>query len=358
MNSQPYAHIHVLFLAAKESSVRTDARILRDLGVRRMTFAPTAHQAMLLLRAEDSSFDFILCDSSPGRSELMAFLRSLAKDPQLAGKPLLTLTSEGALTATLSGAGVPVLERPYAAGQLEKALARRQSHAPLMEDALPAAPPPPRARVRAVRAVTVSDWFAAGMEHMGKGRYSEAERAMREVIRRRSEHMEAHVVLARIRYAQGDKTGMHRLLLRAAVLARREGNVEKASAIIALLPSRWREGNLFMHEAMVSLEEKMYQDAAKAFLDLWESSPGQPLLGVLARACQFTEDPEGSLAALSSAFDRLGLHATATRVRARFLRHSQAVAADGRSGWLDRFPRLKEMAGVASYAAWAWRQAS
>lgn len=346
----------ILFLASRESAVRTDTASLRSLNARRITYAPTAYAAMLLLQGEGKKFDHILCDAGPGKTEVMALLRSLAHDAALAGIPLLALSSDADLTRRLEEIGVLTLQRPYTTDQLEKCLEASFRHPPLNIDAIPVLPPP-KVEKKISPIITTSEWFAKGMEYLQAGSHTKAERAFREVLRRKSDHKEACIALARVRRAKGDTTGMHRLLLRAAVLTRREGELERAAAITALLPAQWQEGSIFTHEAMACLEEGMYQEAAFAFMDLLDNSPESTLISTVARACQFTDDPEAALAGLCSAFERMGMKATARRIRFRLLRDAEAVPPQ-RVSWLDRFPRLKEMAGVASYTAWAWRHAS
>jgi predicted Zn-dependent protease len=203
----------------------------------------------------------------------------------------------------------------------------------------------------------LSDLYSRAWRRLKQKELDLAETDFQEVLRRQEEHLGACLGLARLYRERGDGRSMRRFLLRAAAAALRRGEGEQAKAIAAFLPERMRGAGLYMHEALARLEEGDARAAARSFLELCQALPDARLHAVLARACQLTAQPEDNLRRLCSAFESLGRTDTARKLRQRLIPQAELSFADEGPSWLDRFPRLKEAAGAASFAVRAWRLA-
>jgi hypothetical protein len=202
-----------------------------------------------------------------------------------------------------------------------------------------------------------ADLYARAWRRLKQKEFESAEADFQEVLRRREDHQGACLGLARLYRERGDELSMRRFLLRAALTALRRGDKEQAKAIAAFLPERMRGSGLYLHEALARLEEGDALAAARSFLELCQTLPGTRLHAVLARTCQLTARPEENLRRLCAAFESLGQTGTAGKLRQRLLPRDDAPFADPSPSWLDKFPRLKEAAGVASFTVRAWRLA-
>jgi hypothetical protein len=357
----------ILYLARREPSVRTDAAVLRSLGLRSVTPVAAGKDALALL--EEGRFaggGVLICGERPADTPLLPFLQALAARPSLRATPLVVLAASESAARALRGAGIQALARPYAADALAGALSKALSplRRPLDKTVLdglarffperrtsrpsPKAPAPP---------LILSDLCARAWERLRRGAFDPAEADFREILRRREDHPEACLGLARLYRERGDAGAVRRFLLRAAAAALRRGEKERAGAIAALLPEEMRGAGLYMHEALARLEEGDARAAVRSFLELCQALPGARLHAVLARACQLTAQPEENLLKLCAAFESLGRADTARKLRQRLLPRTGPSPAEETPSWLDRFPRLKEAAGVASFALQAWRLA-
>jgi CheY-like chemotaxis protein len=372
----------ILYLARREPSARTDASVLRSLGVRAVTTAARGADALALL--QNSRFSgALICGGQPEDMSLAAFLQALAASWR--NTPVLVLTASETAAQALRKAGVQTLTRPYAAEDLARALNKTLSplRRPLEKAALdalalsspPAGESPCQTAARAergpsspdaggspcrksgIRPLLLSDLLARAWNALRRKEFGQAEAAFREVLRRQEDHPEACLGLARLYREQGNGPSTRRFLLRAAAASLRRGEKEQARAIAALLPERMRGLSLYMHEALARLEEGDARAAARSFLEICRTRPSARLHSVLARACQLSAKPEDNLIRLCSAFESLGRTETARMLRQRLLRQDQPDGPEEDPSWLDNFPRLKEIAGVASATVRAWRLA-
>lgn len=364
----------VLFLARRESGVRTDMRVLRSLGVQAIAQATGGSDVIARLEKDPllarpspdkAGIDALVCDELLEDMSAVAFLLALAERPALCKVPVVVLVSSPELSRSLRSAGAQCLARPYAPNDLAQALNKALSpmRGPLNAEALKAlaerqASPvaKKKKRVAAEEPATTSELFSRAMNQLTVDDSSKAEAGLLEVLRRQEDHVEACIALARIHRSRGDAQRMQRFLLRAAASSLRQGDKKRAEAISALLPERMRGGAVFVYEAMAYMEEGGYRSAALSFLDACREFPDMHLHAVVARACQFTANPEECLSKLCNAYESMGHSATAKKLRQRLLYNVDFEYVDGPS-WLDKFPVLKEAVSVASYTAWAWKQA-
>ena len=373
--SSAYLPARVVFLSAREQGVRTDTRTLRSLGVRGIRHIASGQEFLKELEQaptqesttirETGVVEALVCDERLEDMSALVFLRSLAAMPSRRNMPVVVLTSSPEACENYRSTGVQCLVRPYAEEDLAEALNRALSpmRCPLRKDVLDALvgesaserkEKKPHGEKSAVE--TTTDLFNRGLEALRKNAPKNAEAAFLEVLKRREDHVEACIGMARIHRSRGEMAEMQRFLLRAAAASLRQGDKTRAGSICNLLPEHMRGGAIFIYEAIARMEEGEYRAAALSFLDVCREYPNMRLHAVLARGCQFTQRPEESIKKLCNAYESMGHDVTAKKLRQRLL-YSRETSYEEGSSWLDRFPRLKEVVSVASVTAWAWKQA-
>lgn len=369
----------ILFLSRSESSVRTDTKLLRSLGVSAITHINDSSQATAFLERQAqeqveatrlagsaSPVDIVISDEHLADAPASVFLYGLARHPALHAHPVLVLTGTAESSRRLRSAGVYLLERPYTAQSLTRMLykAMSPSRRPLRPEAFESASTQKgitlQARVRKEKPVstgpvTTSDWYNKGLACLQRNDLREAEQAFIRVLDRQEDHVEAALGLAKVYHANGDDNGARRCLLRAAAASLREGDKMRSAHIAAMLPPFMRD-NIFFHEALARMEEGEFRAAALGFLDAGKENTDTPLHHLISRACQLTPQPEESIRKICTAFSRMGHKATADRLHQRLLVYPEFTPEEPQS-WLDAYPRLKEAVNVISYASWAWKHA-
>ena len=375
----------VLFLSRRESAVRTDATALRSLGVASISHICNSDKAVAFLEAELGGrqkivnetnisanavpcVDLVISDESLEDVTAFAFLHRMAQNPLLQTQPVLVLTSSVNSSRLFRSAGAYVLERPYTISQMTRMLSKALSstHRTLrstsFEQVATAKAPDllhkgPKTTVKKAPALmTTSDWFKKALRHLQDNELNPAEHAFSQVLNRQEDHIDASLGMARVLRCRGDEPGMRRFLLRSAAACLREGNKGKAANIAELLPIGMRN-NIYVHEAIARMEEGEFRAAALGFLDASRETPEVPLHSIMARACQLTPDPEEKLRSLCTAYEGMGHHATAKKIRQRLLNYPLFETGTPPPHWLDNYPKVKEAVSIATYAAWAWRHA-
>lgn len=365
----------LLFLCRGESAVRTDAKSLRALGATDISFASGPADALRLLENNgggavpgfSAAMDAVICDEQMEDMPVSVFLYTLAGHASLCDIPVLVIASGPKSAALYRAAGICVLERPYTSGQLEEAL--REATSPWRPSLSQAAFENAgekglslTARERTAKATTVkaplttSDLYKSGMSLLKKKEYTAARELFLQVLERKEDHLEACLALARICQVEHDTSGVQGWLVRAAAACMRNNDYNRATHIASMLPVGMR-GNIFASEALVRMRGGEYRAAAQSFIEAARQRPDLPLHTQIARACLLTARPEVFMDKICEAFAGLGHKLTATALRRRLLEYPEFRGSSGHSRWLDRYPRLKEAVSVASYAAWAWKQA-
>ncbi|MDR0828187.1 MAG: hypothetical protein LBN33_10010 [Desulfovibrio sp.] len=388
---------HTLILAASDSAVRMDVKILRSIGTTRLTYARSPVEAVAVLRRERSiraqvmlqageisacteavnGVDLLLCDDRATDQPLLSFLYELAGETDLNTQPVLALTGDAAVFATLRAAGVSALLRPYSVEQMRQATQKamspmRQALRPEAFAAAIARKPPARKKdpqstlapsakkdgrhkKAAPDMLLTSELFNKGRWRLKHGDEDGAETIFLEVLQRQRDHTGALLGLARVCRARDNADGMHKWLIRAAASCQRAGDKERLNSITELLPDRLRR-NIFVHEAIGRLQDGAYRDAALSFLDAEKADGEIPLHRLVARACLMTAHPDGDMRKLCEAIYNLGFKSEAISLQKRLLDYRPLATADAAS-WVDSFPLLKDALNVASYTIWAWKQA-
>lgn len=373
----PLLTLRALFLARSESSVRTDSKVLRSLGLSAITHMQESEQALALLEKQSAvagakevenikPVDIVLCDEHSSDAPASVFLYRLAKHEQLRAQPVLVLTASPKSSRALRSAGVYVLERPYTPTELARMLikamssSRRILHSDAFEKAaenknltLTKTPRPKPSSVAPL--TTTSDWYGKGLAALQNNQLHEAEHAFTRVLDRQEDHIDASLGLARVYRLQGDANSSCRFLLRAAAASLRQGDKMRSVQIASLLPAVMRS-SIFLHEALARLQEGEFKAAALGFLDADKDGAEMPLHHLISRACLRTEEPEESMRKLCNAFTSMGYVVTAGKLRQRLLAYPEFTPREPHS-WLDAYPKLKEAVNVVSYAAWAWKHA-
>jgi tetratricopeptide (TPR) repeat protein len=382
-----------------------DVKALRAIGTKECIHLTDADAAIAFLRKEGerrkaaeapssgrssgNAVDLVVCDENLRGIPASVFLYVLARERSLRAQPVLVLAGSAASAKGLRAAGLHVLERPYSLDDLEgmtqKAMSpmRSQLRGEEFESAaakhgLPIQPKKPTDKKDAPPAggadgtgnaastagtasgrkkgpFTITDWYNKGVAHLKAKELPDAERAFMRVLDGQEDNPEAALGLVRVYLASGKEKNMRRYLLKAAVSCLRQGDAERAKTIAARLPER-TANNIYIGEAIACLEEGRGKAAAVALLDAAREGDDKPLHQLVARACLRTARPDESMATVCDAFERMGHAATSVALRRRLLRYTPFDRGESAS-WLDRFPRLKEALSVASYTAWAWRQA-
>ncbi len=376
----------MLFVSRKGDSVRMDMKHLREAGVTHSARAVTSADAMAFLEKEraratqkpgypaPNAVDIVVCDEQLESSPASVFLYELAQHPDLRGQPVLVLAASEKSARLLRLAQVCVLERPYTQEQLTAALQKAMSPMRVRlcpklfieaekqglsitskaRSAKPLGDPKP---------LTTSDWYEKGADCLKRQDYCEARKAFTTVLERREDHLEACLGLARICQIEGNLEGVRGFLLRAAAGCLRNEDDARAAHIAAMLPYHMR-GNILVQEAALRMRSGEYRAAALGFLKAAEQKkPEQSLNNLVARACLLTDTPEQCMRELCAALAGLGHTLTAKTLHRRLLEYPQVKfdEQDERQtntpAWLDKYPRLREVVSVASFAAWAWKQA-
>jgi hypothetical protein len=357
--------IRALILARSESSVRMDVKALCAVGMKECVYLADARSALAFLGKEaagGNAVDLVVCDENLRDGPVSAFLSDLAGSRHLRVKPVLVLAGTTASAKALRAASLCVLQRPYSPNDLEGMIKKAMSpmRQPLRVEAFAgkkeAAAPKPPAKADKSRPFTIMDWYDKGIAHLKAGELPDAERALMRVLDGQEDHPEAALGLARLHHATGNGKRMRRYLLKAAVSCLRQGDTERAHTIAGRLSGCLAESmgkNLYLSEAVACLEEDRGKAAAIAFLDA--AREGIPLHQLVARACLQTLRPDESMVRVCEAFEGMGHTVTATSLRHRLLNYTPFEGVPPAS-WLDRFPRLKEVVTVASYAAQAWKE--
>ena len=358
----------ILFLSRGESSVRMDTALLRTLGITAVAHMDDPHKAVSALcqvldRAHsDASVptpDLVLCDTLVGGESSMVFLHLAAEHPALCNLPYLLFSGTPSQTAVLQDAGLCTLERPFTQAQLREHLlaATGPKRLPLQKSLLPTRRKSPRPAHTTPPVVTTSDMYAKALLLWQRQDYAGAEQLFLKVLARQDDHIEACLGLASLHRARTNEAEAQRYILRAATASLRRNRPEQATYIAESLPESMRTGNLFAYEALYRLDAGEYRAAAHGFLEAAAHQPGLPLHGIMARACQFTTNPEASLGKISDALELMGQGTTAHALRHRLLSSHETQQQDPPPTWLDNFPLLKEAVSVASYTTRAWRHA-
>jgi tetratricopeptide (TPR) repeat protein len=373
----------VVFLCRNEETVRTDAKSLRALGLRTISYITDAAALLRFLESDAKgreraeamppnafrrllqAAEAILCEENLGDLPASVLLYALSRHPDFAAKPALLLAAGSGMAEAWRAAKLPALHRPYTQARLEEALrAILSPGAPALSPSAlekaetkglvirlrPRSPKPPSAPL------TTTDWHRRGLALLRAGDYAEAREVFRIVLARQEEHLEACLALARACQGEQDRAGALGALLRAAAICLRKGDALRAGRIVARLPQGMRD-NIFVHDAMARMEEGDDKAAALSFLDADRERPDTPLHRIIARACLMTSAPEEHMRRLCEAFESLGRSHAAATLRRRLLEYPEFSAYAGPPSWLDKHPRLKEVVGVASCAAVAWKEA-
>lgn len=357
-----------IFVSRSESSVRMDAKSLRGLGVSNIIHMTNIDEAIGLLEKEND-LDIIVCEEQLDATPASVFLYALARHPSLRGMPVLVLASNSKSARLLRMVGVTVLERPYTVDQLTEKLQKVMSpkRMPLQAKAFEKAAQhglvlTPRQRTAPVaqvqRSVPLmnSDLYQKGVTHLKRQEYEPAKQAFNSVLERQEDHLEACLGLARAYQAEHNMVEVRKILVKAAAICLRKGDRIRAGHIATMLPQHMRS-NIFASEALIRMQDGQFRAAALSFLEAANSQSETPLHRMVARACLLTSSPEDYMRKLCDSMERVGHGLTAKALRTRLLNYPEFKGSARAHSWLDRYPRLKEAVSVASYAAWAWKQA-
>lgn len=393
------AHGHgfaaALILAPREELAAVDRTALRLAGTRNvtvMTSGVAAARRLARMRRptapaavqDDPSrpaVDVVICHEHLADMTALDFLRLVRSHPRLLDLPVLVVSSAATREAVLAAIGAGCsgfLGRPYTVAALDGQL-RRARRALATGVALAVAE---GARLlsdeefdlaleRFSSAADDADneaeiHFLEGTAHLLREQWDAAITAFNHTLRCNALHADACLGLADAWRGKGDLDKSHEFRRRAGEIYARARQWRRAQQVFADLLAEAPAGtpNPLLAEAARLLREGRIDDAAAALLAGRELTPGAPLHEHVARACQFTDAPERTAAAMCRALSGTDpefgtqLH---HRMLGRFGAPSHHVDSHGEpAGLLDRLlggTVLHDVLTVARHTLRVWRQA-
>lgn len=399
------AHGHgfasALILAPREELAAVDRTALRLAGTRNvtvMTSGVSAARRLARMRgmhgmrrplaptfAQDDptrpAVDVVICHEQLADMTALDFLRLVRTHPRLLDLPVLVVSSAATREAVLAAIGSGCsgfLGRPYTVATLDGQL-RRARRALTTGVALAVAD--------GIRLLSDEEFdlalehfssaaadadneaeihFLEGTAHLLREQWDAAITAFNHTLRCNALHADACLGLADAWRGKGDMDKSHAFRRRAGEIYARARQWRRAQKVFADLLAEAPAGtpNPLLAEAARLLREGRIDDAAAALLAGRELTPGAPLHEHVARACQFTDAPERTAAAMCRALSGTDpefgtqLH---RRMLGRFGTPSLDVDSHGEPvGLLDRLlggTVLHDVLTVARHTLKVWRQA-
>lgn len=349
----------------------------RRLARMRRPFSPTSPQ-------DDPSrpaVDVVICHEHLADMTSLDFLRLVRSHPRLLDLPVLVVSSAATREAVLAAIGAGCsgfLGRPYTVAALDGQL-RRARRALTTGVALAVAEGErllsdeefDLALERFSSAAADADneaeiHFLEGTAHLLREQWDAAITAFNHTLRCNALHADACLGLADAWRGKGDLDKSHEFRRRAGEIYARARQWRRAQQVFADLLAEAPAGtpNPLLAEAARLLREGRIDDAAAALLAGRELTPGAPLHEHVARACQFTDAPERTAAAMCRALSGTDpefgtqLH---HRMLGRFGTPSHHVDSHGEPvSLLDRLlggTMLHDVLTVARHTLRVWRQA-
>ncbi|WP_035066398.1 tetratricopeptide repeat protein [Nitratidesulfovibrio termitidis] len=407
-----HGFVSALILAPREELSAVDRRALRQTGVRNVAVLTSgtaaarklarqrraragehdaAHPAIDVPLHSDAvpppsdavpPIDVVLCHERLADMSALDLLQLLRSYPRLLDLPVLVVSSAATREAVLSSIGAGCsgfLGRPYTVDTLDgqllrarRALASRTAHTVAEGTRMLSDEEFDRALEQFANAATeaadeAEAHFLEGTAHLLREQWDAAITAFNRTLRYNALHAEACLGLSDAWRGKGDMDKSREFRNRAGEIYARARQWRRAQNIFAelLADSPPDTPNPLLAEAARLLRDGRIDDAAAALLAGRELTPGAPLHEHVARACQFTNAPERTAAAvcraLSSADPELGsqLH---RRMLGRF-GTALRIDVDGHeepAGLLDRLlggTVLHDVVTVARHTLKMWRAA-
>ncbi len=354
---------HILLLSSQYTSARMDISTLRNMGVRQISHCKHSTDAITLIKNNNNEqhwhkrIDLLICHEFVGQQETCVFLLDLTKQGMLLDVPVLLLSSSQQSTSRLTKTGTVVLERPFT----QNTLAQSALHATKLKNLYLTAQPRTAHKHTPARKdaplATTSEILERGNRFLQGNQIVEAQKCFEQLLQRRCDSYKLHLALANLykKTSQPIQVQKHTLLAAAALL--RNGQEEQALFIASNLPEHIRQGNFFAYEALFYLDNKEYRQAAHSFLEAANFEIHKPLHEIIARTCQFTDNPEVNISQICMAIEKMGKKTLASTLRHRLFAPPPAPYTQNPT-WLDKYPVLKDALAIAGQtASLAWKNA-
>ena len=317
----------VLLLARQESLVTVDKRMLRHNGsrpFRRLSVMDSGLKAAqgLALTAQNrlSLPDLLVCDLPLADMTAVQFLSLIRLHPALRALPVLLLGRPEDIQgrAELEKlTPVVCLARPYTETEFVNAL---DTLAAQTAEAAAAADPESETAFRAALKLMVQprqengpeELLRQGIGLLRRKRPAEAAQVFQKVINRHPSFTAQGLQgLAEAEAGQGNLARSRQLLYKAAIINVRAHNFQAAQRAFARLdnmrcPEEAAESHKVnpLYQAGAALVKSgHFEAAASAFWHGMNLTPNDPMPGHIARACQFTSNPERAARGLCQAME-------------------------------------------------------
>ncbi len=323
--------VHALILAPREELSTVERRALRMAGIRNvgvMTSGAAAARRLARQRrtlapelsADDPArpaIDVVVCHERLADMTAVDFLRLVRSHPRLLDLPVLVVSGAATRDAVLAAAGAGCsgfLGRPYTVAAMDAQLHRARralasAIAPVVAEGahLLSDEEFDLALERFASAAANADdeaeiHFLEGTAHLLREQWDEAITAFNRTLRCNALHAEACLGMSDAWRGKGDMDKSHEFRRRAGEIYARARQWRRAQQVFAeLLAQSPDTANPLLAEAARLLREGRIDDAAAALLAGRELTPDAPLHEHVARACQFTNAPERTAAAVCRA---------------------------------------------------------
>lgn len=364
---------HVLLLAEHEALVAVDRAALRRLGAGRVRLLSQGQEALRVLkgaRAEFPPVSMLVCHERLADMTGLAFLQALRQDPALASLPLVLLTghkeSDLARKARAFG-GCALLARPYTQDDAETALREAIGKVGLIhhmpEACVKAVAPVPSVspvplEPAAAQPSGAEGFFRHGLKAMRDGEMAEAQNALLQAYTLDPMHAEACLALSRRSKGLDREQESQAWLCRAGVACLRRQDPERAHDIFSRLPRVKGGANPLVPETARLLHEGENQAAAFAVLEAQALEPEQPLHTIISKVAAAADAPDTAMRSLCNALAGSGYASAARELQNRMFLSVLDREERAASGFLNRFPVLRDIASIASFTFKAWKHAA
>lgn len=386
MNTARHPYSSALVLTHREEYATVDRQALRSAGVRQVRVLTSGKAAArwLAAAAENRTApeapplpQIIFCDERLADMSGVDFIRLIRRHKRLVWLPVVFLSPAATEDAVIEAAGAgcsTVIARPYTHKALHEklhaivtttsvsaTLRRRASNgsrllqAKAFDDAIQSLA---QTSIDAEQLAITA--YRDGMRSLAARRWDNAIANFNRALRHNTLLGEAQLGLAAAWRGKGDAPKYREHLRAAGETFARAAHWQRARDIYArLLRENPEAGNPLFREASRLIREGDIEAAAHALVAGYELAPETASHLQVARACQFTSQPEATMNAVCHAVARAGAPDLASRLRRRVLGSfglPDAEQDDADSGgFLKRFPLLHDICAVASFTVRAWR---
>lgn len=388
MTMRAHTFSSALILTRRDACAAVDRTSLRAAGITHIRVLTSGRDAarwlitppeMRMGAHVPSLPDVIVCDERLADMSGLDFIRLIRRHRRLVWLPVVLVMSsptEGDVTEAAGAGCSAVLTRPYTLATLVTHLRRAEATitpgAALRQAA--------RNGVRLLgdadfeKAIDALDAVVADADTQALEAYRHAMRSLLDkhwdraiagfnrALRHNALKGDAELGLSAAWRGKGDIVRSRAYLRAASETFARSAQWQRArETLCSLLREAPESGNALLDEAARLIRAGNFEAAAHALLTGRDLSPAISLHRHVARASQFTNDPQATVAGVCAAMTRAGSPEVARDLQKRVVggfgtpeSHPQPPA----QGMLARFPLLHDVLAVARYTLRMWRSAA